>query len=73
MSVQYMEVTVQWRISWIHQVDTMSTLGDTLSSDTTAVHPFIITDGGILHQIRFKLASIFIHCCFCDASSLLDP
>ena len=47
MSVQYMGVTVQWRISWVHQVNIMSTLGDTLSSDTTAVCPFIITDKGI--------------------------
>ena len=73
MSVQYMGVTVQWRISWVHQVNIMSTLGDTLSSDTTAVCPFIITDKGIdLNRISFKLASIFIHCVFCDASSLMD-
>ena len=72
MSVQYMGVTVEWRISWVHQVNIMSTLGNTLSSDTTAVHPFIITDKRILHQICFKLASIFIHCVFCDASSLMD-
>ena len=50
----------------------MSTLGDTLSPDTTAVLPFIITGGRILHNICFKLASIFIHCLFCDASSMLD-
>ena len=47
MSVQYMGVTVQWRISWVHQVNIMSTLGDTLSSDTAAVCPFVITDKGI--------------------------
>ena len=72
MSVQYMGVTVQWKISWVHQVNIMSTLGDTLSSDTTAVCPFIITDKRILHRICFKLASIFTHCVFCDASSLMD-
>ena len=48
-------------------------IGGTLSSDTTAVCPFIITDKRILHRICFKLASIFIHCVFCDASSLMDP
>ena len=53
-------------------VNIMSRLGDTLSSDTTAVCPFIITDKRILHRICFKLASIFIHCVFCDASSLMD-
>ena len=47
MSVQYMRVTGHWRISWVHQVNIMSTLGDTLSSDTTAVCPFIIMDKGI--------------------------
>ena len=50
----------------------MSTLGDTLSPDATAVLTFIITDGRILHQISFKSGSIFIHYLFCDASSLLD-
>ena len=30
-----------------HQVNIMITLGDTLSSDTTAVCPFIITYKGI--------------------------
>ena len=72
MYVQYMGVTVEWRISWVHQVNILSTLGNTLSSDTTAVRPFIITDKRILHRICFKLASIFIHCVFCDASSLMD-
>ena len=47
MSVQCMGVTVQWRISWVHQVNIMITLGDTLNSDTTAVCPFIIMDKGI--------------------------
>ena len=69
MSVQYTGVTVHYRISLVHQVDMMSTLGDTLYPDTTAVLTFIITDGRILHH--FKLDSIFIHCLFCDASSLL--
>ena len=50
----------------------MSTLGDILSPDPTAVLTFIITDESILHQICFKSGSIFIHCLFCDASSLLD-
>ena len=27
MSVQYMGVTEQWRISWVHQVNIMSTFG----------------------------------------------
>ena len=72
MSVQYMGAIVQWRISWVHQVNIMSTLGDVLSSDTTAVCPFIITDERILHRICFKLASIFIHYVFCGASSLMD-
>ena len=73
MSVQYMGLTVQWRISWVYQVNIMSTLGDTLSSDTTAVYPFIITEKEFaLNRICFKLAPIFIHCVFCDASSLMD-
>ena len=37
----------------------MGTLGGTLSSDTTAALTFIIKDGRILHQICFKLGSIF--------------
>ena len=44
MSVQYMGVIVQWKISRVHQVNIMSTLEDTLNSNTTAVCPFIITD-----------------------------
>ena len=40
MSMQYMGATVQWRIPWVHQVNIMSTLGDTLSSGTTAVRSF---------------------------------
>ena len=55
MSVQYTGVTVHWRISLVHQVDMMSTFGDTLHPDTTAVLTFIITDGRTLHQICFKL------------------
>ena len=63
MSLQYMGVTIQWSISWVHQVNIMSTLGDTLSSDTTAVCPFIITDKGIwfesdLFQVSFNIHSL---------------
>ena len=61
-----------WSTRWIYQVVIISTLEDTLSPDTTAVLPVIITDGRILHQICFKLASIFIRCLFCDVSSLLE-
>ena len=72
MPVQYMGVTVQWRISWVHQVNIMSTLGDTLSSDATAVLSLLRIKESDLNRICFKLASIFIHCVFCDASSLMD-
>ena len=61
MSVQYMG-------GYSAMEDIMGTpggyheLGDTLSPDTTALRPSIITDGRIPHQTCFKLASIIIHC-----------
>ena len=63
VSVQYtvVGVTVHWRISWVHQVDIMSTLGDTLHPDITAVLPFLLQVEEFYIRFVLSVFSVTLH------------